>query len=812
MTHSEELINSPVSDMTDMSKNPKDGAKTIKESCIEKFREWWEIEELSSILSRVNPSILGMFSGHDAQKISNSGRLAEILFDSVGVRFLRNIENDPVKRRLFLDLILNTVIDKKLVRKEDILDMVKSSVSAGRAAAIKDINGVIALDPANKLCGGLADILGLPPAVAEKEHVEHLPDTEVIEPHVQLNPLYDYQNSTGMVLTRMLEGEELDEGGREVKRKLIAVPTGSGKTRMIVETLIEWLNGGKKSKNEQQSNSKFILWIAQSGELCEQAFSTFRSVFESSGRRGTTLRLHRFWGQGGELPSLEMDELFDEKGVIVATIQSLHKIYKRDPSQLETLGRLTSCIIMDEAHHSTGQSYSDTLRKMGFNWDNRKKEISEMGVILIGLTATPFKGRGNNEETERLKRRYAGVFFPSISHYDGADNFDPHAIIDCQMFAHADEDVRILGKRSYYRDGFIREDDYNWKISRGKKAAGKVWRFERTKNVTFRFPEPGEYRISLTVTANDGDTNTSSTHIEILERPSEVPVMPEEQQKHLYHKLIRRKILCDVYHKILQSDRIMLGEDDIKHMNQFGEFRKNTLKEIGRNFERNKLIIQEIHDLKETGKKKILFFGCSVEHSRQIAMYLKTLYGIRVRYVDSKMDLDSRVNAIELFRSGDLEVLCNFDVLTTGFDAPNVDCVFVGRPIKSTLLYTQMIGRGMRGTKSGGTEDVLLVDIDDNFQLRGSGDGVELGWKIYRPYWKSLDEPDAEPEEPEVDLEEDELDDAYARTCVQCGDVAEGLESIREIFGVEGSDEVLVEYLEAGGDTLPAKCKKCRKA
>ena len=64
--------------------------------------------------------------------------------------------------------------------------------------------------------------------------------------------------------------------------------------------------------------------------------------------------------------------------------------------------------------------------------------------------------------------------------------------------------------------------------------------------------------------------------------------------------------------------------------------------------------------------------------------------------------------------------------------------------MRSTLLYTQMIGRGMRGTRSGGTKDVVIIDIDDNFQLDyGHDESIEeVGWKIYRQYWKRWAEDD----------------------------------------------------------------------
>ena len=55
---------------------------------------------------------------------------------------------------------------------------------------------------------------------------------------------------------------------------------------------------------------------------------------------------------------------------------------------------------------------------------------------------------------------------------------------------------------------------------------------------------------------------------------------------------------------------------------------------------------------------------------------------------------------IEDFRQGGLSVLCNFGVLTTGFDAPRVRAVVIARPTTSSVLYEQMIAPGMRGLGS----------------------------------------------------------------------------------------------------------------
>ena len=342
---------------------------------------------------------------------------------------------------------------------------------------------------------------------------------------------------------------------------------------------------------------------------------------------------------------------------------------------------------------------------------------------------------------------------------------------------------------------------------------------------------------------NDRNESTTTAQIRIEPKPTASKMTPEERQKDLYHRLIMRNILCDVYHKILESRHYELSMQDIKYIAEFGEFRGETLKEIGRDRVRNAMIVREIKRLNGLGKRKILFFGCNVAHSRQIAMLLKVLYHMRVKYVDSKMDLDSRVNAIEQFRSGDLEVLCNFDVLTTGFDAPNIDCVFVGRPVKSTLLYTQMIGRGMRGTKNGGTESMLLVDVDDNFQIKQSYGGVsiELGWKIFRSYWKKW----VDPYKPEggagsgeddygggmlaagrrrarggamedVDVWEEEEDDGeddnLTYACASCNREGRGISEIQSMFGIEGAEQLLAECLRTEDHSmLPSECTECRR-
>jgi hypothetical protein len=56
-------------------------------------------------------------------------------------------------------------------------------------------------------------------------------------------------------------------------------------------------------------------------------------------------------------------------------------------------------------------------------------------------------------------------------------------------------------------------------------------------------------------------------------------------------------------------------------------------------------------------------------------------------------------------------VLTNCNLLTEGFDVPDIDCILLARPTRSSLLYRQMIGRGTR--PAAGKRDCLVMDFVD---------------------------------------------------------------------------------------------------
>ena len=81
------------------------------------------------------------------------------------------------------------------------------------------------------------------------------------------------------------------------------------------------------------------------------------------------------------------------------------------------------------------------------------------------------------------------------------------------------------------------------------------------------------------------------------------------------------------------------------------------------------------------------------------------------------MDLRERAEVLARFREGQIKVLTCVQLLTEGLDVPNIAAVLLARPTMSTLLLTQMIGRGLRGPAVGGAETCLVVDFADQLTI-----------------------------------------------------------------------------------------------
>ena len=126
---------------------------------------------------------------------------------------------------------------------------------------------------------------------------------------------------------------------------------------------------------------------------------------------------------------------------------------------------------------------------------------------------------------------------------------------------------------------------------------------------------------------------------------------------------------------------------------------------------RNIRIVEIISDRVEANKS-ILVFSASTEHSVVLSACLKSV-GVYSEVVDANTSRDVRTSSIESFKKGNLKVLINYGVLSTGFDAPILDCLLIARPISSIVLYSQIVGRALRGPLNGGNDKNEIIVIKD---------------------------------------------------------------------------------------------------
>ncbi len=156
-----------------------------------------------------------------------------------------------------------------------------------------------------------------------------------------------------------------------------------------------------------------------------------------------------------------------------------------------------------------------------------------------------------------------------------------------------------------------------------------------------------------------------------------------------------------------------LTEQDIKKIKNSIDIPQDILDKIAQDTQRNMLIVQKIIELSKQAKR-IIVFASTVEHSKLLSSVLR-YKGVNAKSVTGNTPHQDRNNTIDEFKKDNTEsmVICNYAVLTTGFDAPKTSVAVIARPTKSLVLYSQMVGRAIRGVKAGGNKKAKIVTVVD---------------------------------------------------------------------------------------------------
>jgi superfamily II DNA or RNA helicase len=182
------------------------------------------------------------------------------------------------------------------------------------------------------------------------------------------------------------------------------------------------------------------------------------------------------------------------------------------------------------------------------------------------------------------------------------------------------------------------------------------------------------------------------------------------------NELIENRILARPHaHTVdttIRGDEALTAADR-RHLATFGELGERVLKELGANLRRNRCIVDE-YVKNRTKYGPTIVFATNIAHAKTLADEFQTR-GIDADYVANEKRDNEAIIARYKGKRGP-EVIVNVEMLTEGFDAPHTKTVFLTRPTNSLSLFTQMIGRAMRGPRSGGNTDAYLVSFRDHWR------------------------------------------------------------------------------------------------
>ena len=160
------------------------------------------------------------------------------------------------------------------------------------------------------------------------------------------------------------------------------------------------------------------------------------------------------------------------------------------------------------------------------------------------------------------------------------------------------------------------------------------------------------------------------------------------------------------------------------------DYSTQDLDALGEDEGRTQRIVQLAIEATRRHPRIIVF--CPSVSSAILCNELLQSNGVASNVITANTLSEDRRTIIETFKSEDRSrrVLCNYGVLTAGFDAPRTGCVIIARPTTSLVLYSQMAGRAMRGPRAGGNRRAEIYTVaDTNLPGFGSVTDAFTNWE-----------------------------------------------------------------------------------
>ena len=145
------------------------------------------------------------------------------------------------------------------------------------------------------------------------------------------------------------------------------------------------------------------------------------------------------------------------------------------------------------------------------------------------------------------------------------------------------------------------------------------------------------------------------------------------------------------------------------------DFREGALAEALEEAGAFKLVVEAI--LAQFAETKGVIFAPTIESSKYLAEAM-TAFGLDCRHVDGMTPKGERDRILKGWGVGDFKWVTNVDVLSEGYDLPDIETVVLAGPTKSRIKFRQRIGRGLR--PAPGKTQCNVLDV------AGASDGMTL--------------------------------------------------------------------------------------
>lgn len=158
------------------------------------------------------------------------------------------------------------------------------------------------------------------------------------------------------------------------------------------------------------------------------------------------------------------------------------------------------------------------------------------------------------------------------------------------------------------------------------------------------------------------------------------------------------------YHSVRPNSEIQRDLDQLKHF-QGGDYTDADMTRVCDNDHIRAQVVETY--LKYAKGKKGIIYTINKVHNYNLCQDFRE-HGITTVAIDSSTPSDVRNKYIEDFKEGKIDIICNVNIFSEGFDCPDIEFIQLARPTQSLSMFLQQVGRGLR--ISEGKEKCLFLD------------------------------------------------------------------------------------------------------